>query len=415
MDFVRRVTGRETLTSFLLSAAAVSVMLAAFLSSPIASGAVVFMGVIVAFSVGTIIDRHIMRETLAPFLFGVAAFSVMLIAGEMMSKLIKLVVEHNAPAGKVLELFVLRLPKLVTLSFPIAMLLASIMAVGRLSHDGEITALLSGGVSFHRLMLPILLISSAVSALTLVCNRSLSPVADRTGDRLMHDLRGYLPPVTEFVMLDPPFGKLEQVVVAQWFDPRGGELRDVTVISYIDGRPSWLLHAKQAVWKEHTEWTFRDGFTRTLLDERARRLTFEVFTRDISKTLVDVEMGALTSLEPTKLTTHEIKEILRSLESRAGPVEGVNSYLVELHVRSAFALACVLLVFVGAPLGFRGRRSGVGIALGVSLVITLAYYAMMHYCRIMGRAGMLPPWLAGWSANIVVLVVGGILTLKAKR
>lgn len=415
MDFVRRVTERETLTSFLLSAAVVSVLLAAFLSSPIAIGAVVLTGVIVAFSVGTIIDRHIMRETLAPFLFGVAAFSVMLIAGEMMSKLLKLVVEHNAPASKVLELFVLRLPKLVTLSFPIAMLLASIMAVGRLSHDGEITALLSGGVSFHRLMLPILLVSSTVSALTLVCNRSLSPAADRIGDRLMHDLRGYLPPVTEFVMLDPPFGKLEQVVIAQWFDPRGGELRDVTVISYIDGMPSWLLHAKQAVWKENTEWTFRDGFTRTLLDERARRLTFEVFTRDISKTLVDVEMGALTSLEPTKLTTHEIKEILRNLESRAGPVEGVNLYLVELHVRSAFALACVLLVFVGAPLGFRGRRSGVGIALGVSLVITLAYYVMMHYCRIMGRGGMLPPWLAGWSANMVVLVVGGILTLKAKR
>ena len=80
MDFVRRVTERETLTSFLLSAAVVSVLLAAFLSSPIAIGAVVLTGVIVAFSVGTIIDRHIMRETLAPFLFGVAAFSVMLIA-----------------------------------------------------------------------------------------------------------------------------------------------------------------------------------------------------------------------------------------------------------------------------------------------------------------------------------------------
>ena len=103
-----------------------------------------------------IIDRYVLRELAAPFLFGVGAFAAVFIGGSLLFKFTRLVAEQGMPLGKALLVFLYWLPGYVVLTFPMAALLAALLAFGRMSGDGETTAIRAGGVSLLRVMVPVM-------------------------------------------------------------------------------------------------------------------------------------------------------------------------------------------------------------------------------------------------------------------
>src|SRR5512144_113464 len=100
-----------------------------------------------------ILDRSIARELIGPFLFGVAAFTLIFISGQYLFKLTTLV-SRGASIFEVTELLALRMVPLAVLTFPMATLLATLLSFGRLSGDMEVVALMAGGVSFVRIAVP---------------------------------------------------------------------------------------------------------------------------------------------------------------------------------------------------------------------------------------------------------------------
>src|SRR4051812_10673913 len=109
-----------------------------------------------------ILDRYIARELIGPFIFGVAAFTLIFISGQYLFKLTSFVAK-GAPLVDVMELLVLRMVPVVVLTFPMATLLATLLSFGRLSGDMEVVAMMAGGVSFVRVATPPLLMGLLVS------------------------------------------------------------------------------------------------------------------------------------------------------------------------------------------------------------------------------------------------------------
>jgi len=94
-----------------------------------------------------ILDLYILKELLGPFIFGVAAFSSIFIGGGTLFRIAQYVTQYGAGFDVVIKLFVYSLPEIVVLTFPMSMLLASLMSFGRLSSSSEIVAMKSGGLS----------------------------------------------------------------------------------------------------------------------------------------------------------------------------------------------------------------------------------------------------------------------------
>jgi lipopolysaccharide export system permease protein len=85
---------------------------------------------------------------------------------------------------------------------------------------------------------------------------------------------------------------------------------------------------------------------------------------------------------------------------------------VEIEKKFAIATACVIFALLGAPIAFRFPRSGVGMTIGVSLAVFGVYYCGLVLGESLARRGMVPPFIAMWSTNAMLLTLGVVLTAK---
>ncbi|MBI4548849.1 MAG: LptF/LptG family permease [Ignavibacteriae bacterium] len=95
--------------------------------------------------------------------------------------------------------------------------------------------------------------------------------------------------------------------------------------------------------------------------------------------------------------------------------KSINEYLVEIHKKYAIPVACIVFVFIGAPLGMVVRRGTFGTAATISLGFFLLYWASLIGGEKLADRGIITPWIGMWMANIVLGILGMYLTLKMAR
>ena len=93
----------------------------------------------------------------------------------------------------------------------------------------------------------------------------------------------------------------------------------------------------------------------------------------------------------------------------------MNTYQVEIEKKFALAVACVVFVLLGAPIALRFPRGGVGLTIGVSLIVFAIYYIGLIAGEAVADRGILPPFWAMWTANILFMAVGLVLLARMGR
>jgi len=131
-----------------------------------------------------ILVRYVLKELIAPFLASLFGITFLFVV-DFLVKILDSVLSKGLPTSTVIEIFVLNLAWMLSLSIPMAVLVASLMAFGRLSGDQEITACKAAGVSPLSLMRPVLIVSLLVSVLMVVFNNWVLPEANHRSVELM--------------------------------------------------------------------------------------------------------------------------------------------------------------------------------------------------------------------------------------
>ena len=132
-----------------------------------------------------ILVRYVLKELIAPFLAALFGITFLFVV-DFLVKILDNVLSKGLPASTVLEIFALNLAWMLSLSIPMAVLVASLMAFGRLSGDQEITACKAAGVSPLSLMRPVLIVSMLISVLMVVFNNWVLPEANHRSVELMN-------------------------------------------------------------------------------------------------------------------------------------------------------------------------------------------------------------------------------------
>ncbi|XTZ19388.1 MAG: LptF/LptG family permease, partial [cyanobacterium endosymbiont of Rhopalodia fuxianensis] len=159
----------------------------------------------------SIMDRYLFMEILLPFLFGMGIFTSLGIAIGTLFDLVRRVTESGLLLTVALKILALKMPGFVVLAFPMAMLLAALMAYSRLSSDSELIAMRSLGVSIYRLVIPSVLFSLIVTVCAFIVNDWIAPVATHeaavTLEKAINQER---PNFTERNIVYPEYRTLEQ-------------------------------------------------------------------------------------------------------------------------------------------------------------------------------------------------------------
>ena len=91
----------------------------------------------------------------------------------------------------------------------------------------------------------------------------------------------------------------------------------------------------------------------------------------------------------------------------------LNKHIIALHEKFALAFACVILFFVGAPLGALIRKGGLGLPMVIAIVLFLTYHFIGIFAKNSAKDGSLNPVLATWFSTLIMLPLSIFLTRRA--
>ncbi len=138
----------------------------------------------------TVLDRYVLRELAGPLVSGILAFTGLFLSVDLV-QIVRMTAEYGAPMYLTLQLFALRLPQVIVYTFPMAVLLAALLTLSRLSSTSEIVAMKAGTVSFYRIVGPVLAVGLFVSGISLAVEESVVPAANYEYRRVVtEDVRG---------------------------------------------------------------------------------------------------------------------------------------------------------------------------------------------------------------------------------
>ncbi|WP_309735862.1 LptF/LptG family permease [Chamaesiphon sp. OTE_75_metabat_556] len=373
----------------------------------------------------SVMDRYIVTQLLMPFLFGVGAFSSIILAVGSLFDLVRQVAEAGLPLTVAIEVMALKLPQYVVYAFPMSILLSGMMTYGSFSASSEIIAFRSCGISVYRLILPALILSFVVTGITFFFNEMLVPAASqRATTTLTRALKQDKPTFNTDNIVKPIFkeiernGKKEQVLswlfYAEKFD--GKTMSGLTILdrSQVDKGFSQIINAKSAVFDTNKNtWDFENGTIYLIAPDASYRniVTFEHQQLQLPKS--PFEFAA-----PDKnLDDMSVAESIDYLETvkLSGDSKKMTTVAVTIQRKLAFPFVCIVFSLMGAAMGIRPQRSGKATSFGVSVLLIFGYYLLMFVCAALGQAEIISPFLAGWLPNFIGLAIGGWLIAQVAK
>jgi lipopolysaccharide export system permease protein len=86
----------------------------------------------------------------------------------------------------------------------------------------------------------------------------------------------------------------------------------------------------------------------------------------------------------------------------------IRKYRVEVHKKITLPFACLFFLIAGAPVGVYTKKGGSGIAIGFGVLFFVMYWAFLIGGEGLGDRGYIPAWLAMWTPNFVMALIGGL-------
>ena len=154
----------------------------------------------------------------------------------------------------------------------------------------------------------------------------------------------------------------------------------------------------------------RGGFVKNPPDS----LDYSVLDKDILANFDSIQKAKLVSTAES-LIKNPIDEIKSFSAVLKGKQKSINVYQTEYHRRLAFSVACLVLFFIGAPLGSIIRKGGFGVPMIMAISIFVIYFFISTLGRNMAHASTISPALGGWLATIVLVPLGLLLMSRATK
>ena len=355
-----------------------------------------------------IFKRYILKEFTTPFLMGIAGMTVILMS-DLLFELMDYLVSRRTPLAVVLKLIWFKLPEIIILTLPVAVLLAVFMSVGRLVKDSEMTVMRTAGISFVSLVTPLILLGIVISSMAFLLGDYIVPKANAEFEEVIRRVifQDNLPQIEEDVFFK---GTGNYYFYVRFVDRTNGVMKDVLVYrtNYI-GLPE-IISAKEACYEEKT-FILKDGISREF-DEAGFVTSEKKFQKVAINIGQDIDTIFGVQKSTSEMTRKELAEQI-AIFSRSGA--NVNELIVDYHRKVSIPLVSLVFVLLGAPLSIKFGKGGTFLGVGLAIGIALIYYVLSALFRTLGIEGIIAPILGAWLPTVFFLTIGVSLLWEVER
>jgi lipopolysaccharide export system permease protein len=356
--------------------------------------------------------KYLLAEMAAPFLLGLGAFTLVVLL-QRFTKLAELVIARGVPAGLVGRLLVSLFPSFFEITLPASLLLAIMLALGRLAADSETTALSGAGIGMRSIAFPVLVACLIVFSSSLLVawkglacgNRESQSVlarilAERAGagasEHVFREIASDVVVYPDRVSADGR--KMEGVFLS--FRPPGGEpllvfAREGRFLDAAEGEPAGI--------------ELSDG---TIHGDPAGNGPYRLASFGRMVFQVPVEAAEITIAgEPKGMTLPQLAAKIRE----TGGVGAGAKYRFYFHRRLSLAFSCISFGLLAVPLGMMQRARGKSSSFGKTLALILAYYAFIGAAGMLEKSAPLAMAAVFWAPNVLGLLLAAYIFWRAER
>jgi LPS export ABC transporter permease LptF/LPS export ABC transporter permease LptG len=356
-----------------------------------------------------LMDIYVVRRFGFYFLLLTASF-IFLFEAFTFFELLDDIARHRIPFITVVDYFRYLTPYLFYNLAPLAALVAVLVTLGVMSKNNEIVAIKASGVSLYRLSVPLLLAGAILAGTMVLLDDVYLPYANQRQDALRNQIKGR-PPQTYKRPQRWIFGEASKIYNYDVFEPTQKVFGGLTILE-LDPATFQVrrrVFASRAAWSETQKaWILEGGWIR---DFSGGAITnYEQFrVRDLREMTEPPSYFSREFLQAFQMSWRDLRVYIDGLQ-QAG--YDVSALTVQWHRKLAFPLIAPISMLLAIPFAFFvGTRGAVGgIAIGVS--IGIIYWSLAAFLQAMGGIGQLPPFLAGWSPDIIFFFLGLYFFLK---
>ncbi len=357
-----------------------------------------------------LIDRHILWEWLKIFAMTIVAMVGMLLISAIYNNLQDLL-EWEVPTATAVEFFSMIAMGFLPVVIPVSLLVSLLFTLGHLHKNQELTAMRAAGLGIFRITRSLWIAGTLLSFLMLALNASLVPYAtdraatilsegelkhrERSGNFDRASVRG------ELLFFNNAAARRNWYIAN--YNPYTGTAYGVNIYTYDErGKIDYQLAALSGNYNAGTNsWTMRKG-KEFFYDGNGQLLRQPKFAeKKIGDFSENPTLMTLVGRKTSDLSIPEIRRILNETDAKSNP--RIAEYEVYYNSILASPFCCLIVVGIAIPFAVSGVRVNPMVGVSKSIGLFAAYYLLTNIFNMLGSSQWLPPVVAAWVPNVLML------------
>ena len=346
-----------------------------------------------------LIDRQISKTFLIYFLSGLATFLTLFFVIDFVTSLMRFDVNlstlgryYGAYSFQICYQFI-----------PVAAMVGAVFTLSELNRNKELTALFSLGMSLGRILFPILFWAFILFGLLFFLGDQIIPVTKQKRDSIYYKEMKKKPALFSTLKTDKIWYRSGSVLFnVKLID---SENHKAFGVAFHHFSPDWhlerLIFSKEAVIQKRN-WKLLDGKEITFFKDMTTPVIEKFKTKTIS---VDKELSDIQSTSSTSEFL-SLRELRRYIKKNKEAGLNMTSFEVDYHNKFSFPFTVFVMVLMAVPF-VTGHQRSAGFTKNVFLIISMTFiFWILHSFFIsFGRHGQIPPVVATWGPNVLILLL----------
>ena len=357
------------------------------------------------------LDVYIVKKLLLTFGIALILIIDIVIIFDISEKIDDFVSKQAPMKAIIFDYYVNFIPYFTNMFSPLFVFITVIFFTSRLAANSEIIAILSCGVSFHRLMVPYFFSAFVIFLLSLTLNLFIIPRANvmRAAFEIKYTSLDYksLNSRNMHYQINPG-----QFVYVESFSTWNNTAYGFTLEEIKDNRLVSKVSAEAAVW-DSTKAGWR--LNRYFIREYSEGMEDHIRSGERLDTVLNLTVTDFYRNKKTveSLSYKQLNELIDTQNMRGD--KNVMYAQIEKHTRFALPFSAFILTIMGVALSSRKKRGGIGWNIGVGIALSFSYILFLRFSQMFVFTGTLPPWLALWLPNIIFAIITGFLYKYAPK
>jgi lipopolysaccharide export system permease protein len=359
-----------------------------------------------------ILTKYIAKQFILYLLLSIAAFTVLILVVDIFDN-IGNILKNPVPFNLVIVFFLTKLPYVLFLTLPMAIMLATFVSLGLMGRNLETIAMMSGGIGHGFIIRPVLIMAALLSIVSYLGNEYVVPKSNSYNQYIKDvKIKGkQIGPGVQY-RLDKIWVRNGNTIYnIDQFLPQDSTIERITIYMFDDGfQLKKRIIADRAVWR-NGRWIFynviENEFTGT---SSFSTMKYPIRYVSIKETPDDFKIAFEKDAE--KMSYRELSVYADNLEKKG---YDTTRYRVDMQAKLSYPLVCLIMSLIATPFALMvGRKGGLGTGVVISVGVGYLYWVIFSICVALGHGGNLPPIVAAWTANILFAIAGGYLLLRVR-